>query len=118
MPTVLPAYGAIDVPSGDEGAVERAARELLAAVASRNRLPSLQVVAAVVGATAALDEVTVAAAVRRAGLGHVPLFAAREPEGPVPRLLTLTAHVRLPRARRLEKVYLGGAAALDERGTR
>jgi chorismate mutase len=91
--------------------------ELLAALMARNGLTADDVVSLMFTATGDIHSEFPAAAVRAAGISHVPMLCAREldieGDSAIPLCVRVMAHVDtdLPRAR-LRHVYLRGARQL------
>jgi chorismate mutase len=102
--------GAAPVEKNDPAAIERATRDLCAALLEANHVGPGDVVSALFTVTPELTAALPARAARKAGWGGVPLFSARTRNGAGAGIVEVEAHVRLRRNRRLRGVLLGDAA--------
>lgn len=107
--------GATSIPSNRADAIVRSTAELLRALLAANRLAPADIVSAIFTATPDLDAEFPARAARVLGWHDVPLLGATEmavSHAP-PRIVRVLLTVRMASSRRrLEPVYLGGAAVL------
>jgi monofunctional chorismate mutase len=103
--------GAAPVAGNEAAEIERATRELCAALLDENSLGPADVISAIVTVSPALTAALPTDGARKAGWGGVPLFSARARAGAAPGIVEVEAHVRLRRDRRLRPVLLGDAAA-------
>lgn len=113
--SVAAVRGAISVPADTRDAIHTATMRLLAALVARHRLRAADVVSALFTTTPDLTADFPAHAARRLGWRDVPLLGATEMgvAGAPPRIVRVLLTVRgAAAARRLEPVYLDGAAAL------
>lgn len=107
--------GAISVPDDTRAAIHAATRRLLGEMVARNALTSERVVSALFTTTPDLTADFPAHAARALGWTDVPLLGATEMgvEGAPARIVRVLLTVRdVPRDRKLEPVYLDGAARL------
>jgi prephenate dehydrogenase len=107
--------GAISVPANDAEEIRGATARLLTALLERNALDVSRIVSAVFTATPDLDADFPAHAARKLGWTDVPLLGAREidvPGAPARIVRVLLTVSGVAPGRRLEPVYLDGAAAL------
>jgi monofunctional chorismate mutase len=106
--------GAVQVAANRADDIREATARLLLALLDTNRLVVSDIVSAVFTATPDLDADFPAHAARRLGWTDVPLLGAREMgvPGALPRIVRVLLTVRGARRRRLQPVYLDGAAAL------
>lgn len=102
--------GAAPVEANDALAIERATRQLCAALLAENHVAAEDVISAIFTVSPELTAALPTDGARKAGWGGVPLFSSRARPGSVRGVLEVEAHVRLRRNRRLRPVLLGDAA--------
>lgn len=107
--------GAVQVDANERAAVLEGTTDLVSEVMSRNDLTTDDVISVIFTASPDLTAEFPALAARKIGFQDVPLLCASEIDvpGAMPRVVRLLMHVEteLPR-RRIQHVYLRGAAAL------
>lgn len=107
--------GATTVETNEAEAILEATRELLAAMVAANGLEADDLASAIFSVTPDLDAAFPAAAARRMGWTHVPLFDTLEipVPGSLPRCIRVLLHWNTCRPQReIVHVYLQGASTL------
>jgi chorismate mutase len=117
-PTVAPRLravrGAVTVSSDTPAAIDEAVEALLDQLIEANGIDASDVVSAIFSATPDLRSRNAATAARSLGWTDVPLMcvAELETDGMLERCVRVLLHVSVADGRRLQPVYLGGAACL------
>lgn len=109
--------GATTVDADDPDEIAERTHALLVAMIERNGVDHDDIVSIIFTATSDIVSVFPATAVRRYGLGDIPLLCARELDvvGSVPRCIRVMMHVSTDRSRsELHHVYLEGARGLRD----
>jgi len=106
--------GAVTVDADTPAAIDAAVRELLEQLTEANAIDSRDIVSAIFSATPDLRSRNPATSARTLGWTDVPLMgvAEFETDGMLARCVRVMLHVSVADGRRLQPVYLGGAACL------
>jgi chorismate mutase len=106
--------GAVTVDADTPAAIDAAVRELLEQLTEANAIDSRDIVSAIFSATPDLRSRNPATSARTLGWTDVPLMgvAEFETDGMLARCVRVMLHVSVADGRRLQAVYLGGAACL------
>jgi chorismate mutase len=114
VPRMRAVRGAVTVDVDTPAAIDAAVRELLEQLTEANAIDSCDIVSAIFSATPDLRSRNPATSARTLGWTDVPLMgvAELETEGMLERCVRVLLHVSVPDGRRLQPVYLGGAACL------
>lgn len=115
--TVRAVRGAIRVAEDSPACVLDATERLVLAMLERNGIVADDLISMLFTVTDDISSVFPAEAVRRMGLGSVPLMCAREipVAGSMPLVVRVLAHLHTPRSlAEIEPVYLDGAESLRD----
>ena len=114
IPRMRAVRGAVTVDADTPAAIDAAVRELLEHLTDANAIDSSDIVSAIFSATPDLRSRNPATSARTLGWTDVPLMgvAELETEGMLTRCVRVMLHVSVADGRRLQPVYLGGAACL------
>jgi len=114
IPRMRAVRGAVTVDADTPAAIDAAVRELLEHLTDANAIDSSDIVSAIFSATPDLRSRNPATSARTLGWTDVPLMgvAELETEGMLARCVRVMLHVSVADGRRLQPVYLGGAACL------
>lgn len=106
--------GAVTVEVDTPASIDAAVRDLLDQLIDANAIDSRDVVSAIFSATPDLRSRNPATSARTLGWTDIPLMgvAELETEGMLARCVRVLLHVSVADERRLQPVYLGGAACL------
>jgi len=114
LPRLRAVRGAVTVDTDTPPAIDAAVRELLEQLTDANAIDSGDIVSAIFSATPDLRSRNPATSARTLGWTDVPLMgvAELETDGMLARCVRVLLHVSVADGRRLQPVYLGGAACL------
>src|SRR5258708_6341484 len=113
-PRVVAIRGAVDVAADNPADIRAAVTQLVREIAARNEIEQSSIVSAMFTMTPDLVSMLPAEAARASGRSDVPMLCSTEL--PVARALEgclrVLVHAYLPRAKKVEHVYLGAAVRL------
>jgi chorismate mutase len=114
VPRMRAVRGAVTVEVDTPAAIDAGVRDLLDQLTDANAIDARDVVSAIFSATPDLRSRNPATSARALGWTDVPLMgvAELETEGMLGRCIRVMLHVNVPDGRRLQPVYIGGAACL------
>ena len=114
IPRLRAVRGAVTVDADDPALIDAAVHSLLTELVDANALDSCDVVSAIFSATPDHRSRNPATAARSLGWTDVPMMCVAEvnTDGSLERCVRLLLHVSVLGDRRLQPVYLGGAALL------
>jgi chorismate mutase len=114
LPRLRAVRGAVTVDTDTPPAIDAAVRELLEQLTDANAIDSGDIISAIFSATPDLRSRNPATSARTLGWTDVPLMgvAELETDGMLARCVRVLLHVSVADGRRLQAVYLGGAACL------